>query len=130
MGSLLALLNAEGKSIEASPVSPENLAGLLSLIHGGRISGKIAKTVFDEMAKTGKAAEIIVEEKGLIQVTDPTELEAIISEVMASSAAEVAQYKSGKKKLLGYFVGQVMQKTRGKANPEIVNRILKVKLDE
>jgi aspartyl-tRNA(Asn)/glutamyl-tRNA(Gln) amidotransferase subunit B len=130
MGPLLALLNAEGKSIETSPVSPENLSGLLGLIQNNVISGKIAKTVFDEMAKTGKSPKAIVEEKGLVQVTDPAAIGNIISEVMSANATEVEQYRSGKTKLFGYFVGQVMQKTKGKANPEIVNRVLKEKLDE
>jgi aspartyl-tRNA(Asn)/glutamyl-tRNA(Gln) amidotransferase subunit B len=128
MGSLLALLNAEGKSIEASPVSPENLAGMLELIQQGMISGKIAKTVFEEMAKTGKTPRAVVEEKGLVQVTDTSAIEKIVSEVMSANAAEVAQYRSGKTKLMGYFVGQVMQKSKGKASPEIVNRILREKL--
>jgi aspartyl-tRNA(Asn)/glutamyl-tRNA(Gln) amidotransferase subunit B len=130
MGSLTALLNAEGKPIESSPVTPENLAGLLGLIQKGVISGKIAKTIFDEMAKTGKPPGTIVKEKGLVQVSDASAIEAIVSEVISANTAEVDQYRSGKKKLLGYFVGQVMQKSKGKANPEIVNRILKENLGE
>ncbi len=128
MGSLLGLLNAEGKTIEQSPISAENFAGLLKLIQEGVISGKIAKTVFEEMAKTGKPPRMIVEEKGLVQVTDVSAIEGIISEVISENAKQVEDYKNGKTKLLGFFMGQVMQKTKGKANPKIVNQVLREKL--
>ena len=130
MGSLLALLNAEGKEIHQSPVSPKSLAALLKLIEAGVISGKIAKTVFDEMSRTGKSPETIVQEKGLIQLTDPSEIESIVQKVMSSNPKEVSDYRNGKEKVFGFFVGQVMKESRGKANPQIVNRILKEHLEK
>jgi aspartyl-tRNA(Asn)/glutamyl-tRNA(Gln) amidotransferase subunit B len=129
MGSLLGMLNATDKTIEKSPVSPNNLAALLELIEAGVISGKIAKTVFDEMAQTGKPARKIVEEKGLVQITDTDAIDDAISKVIADNPAEVEAYKNGKTKLMGFFVGQVMRETRGKANPKLVNEILKKKLN-
>ena len=128
MGSLLGILNAMGKTIDESPVSPDNLAALLKLIDTGVISGKIAKTVFDEMAQTGKAAEQIVAEKGLVQITDTEAIDDVISKVIAGNPKEVEAYQHGKTKLIGFFVGQVMQATKGKANPKLVNEILKKKL--
>ena len=128
MGSLLGLLNVEGKSINESPISPHNLASLLKLIDDGVISGKIAKTVFDEMAQTGKPPKEIVEEKGLVQVTDVSAIDEVVSAVISRCPKEVEEYKNGKTKLLGFFVGQVMKETKGKANPKIVNEILKDKL--
>jgi aspartyl-tRNA(Asn)/glutamyl-tRNA(Gln) amidotransferase subunit B len=128
MGPLLAVLNAAGKSIDASPVSPENLGRLLQLIEEGVISGKIAKTVFDEMAVGGHAPDRIVKERGLVQVSDASQIETAVDKVMASNADEVQAYRSGKTKLLGFFVGQVMRETKGKANPQVVNEVLKSKL--
>jgi aspartyl-tRNA(Asn)/glutamyl-tRNA(Gln) amidotransferase subunit B len=127
-GTLLGLLNAQGKTIVDSPVSAENLAGLLQLVAEDVISGKIAKTVFDEMAETGKPAKQIVDEKGLVQVTDTSAIEAVVQKVIDGSPNEVAAYQGGKKKLMGFFVGQVMKETRGKANPKMVNEILQDKL--
>jgi len=129
MGSVLATLKAENKTIEEFPVPPERLAELLRLIKSGVISGKIAKTVFDDMVSTGKAPEAIVQEKGLVQVTDTDAITAVVSQVLDEHPQEVEDYKAGKRKLLGFFVGQVMKKTRGKANPKIVNEILKEKLE-
>jgi aspartyl-tRNA(Asn)/glutamyl-tRNA(Gln) amidotransferase subunit B len=128
MGSLLALLNIENKTISESPVSPHHLSDMLKLIDKGLISGKIAKKVFDEMAKTGKPPKQIVEKKGLLQVTDKTEIESIVIKIVSDNPKEAEAYKNGKTKLLGFFVGQVMKVTRGKANPQIVNEILKEKL--
>ena len=128
MGSLLGLLNVEGKLINESPISPHNLASLLKLIDDGVISGKIAKTVFNEMAQTGKPPKEIVEEKGLVQVTDVSAIDEVVSAVISRCPKEVEEYKNGKTKLLGFFVGQVMKETKGKANPKIVNEILKDKL--
>jgi aspartyl-tRNA(Asn)/glutamyl-tRNA(Gln) amidotransferase subunit B len=105
------------------------LAGLLTLIDEGVISGKIAKTVFEEMAKTGKPAKAIVEEKGLVQMSDASAIEAVVNEILASSKQQVEQYKRGKTKVFGFFVGQVMKKTKGKANPQVVNDVLKKALD-
>jgi aspartyl-tRNA(Asn)/glutamyl-tRNA(Gln) amidotransferase subunit B len=129
MGSLLGMLNATDKTIDKSPVSPNNLAALLELIEAGVISGKIAKTVFDEMAQTGKPARKIVEEKGLVQITDTDAIDDAISKVITNNPTEVEAYKNGKTKLMGFFVGQVMRETRGKANPKLVNEILKKKLN-
>jgi aspartyl-tRNA(Asn)/glutamyl-tRNA(Gln) amidotransferase subunit B len=128
MGPLLGVLNATGKSIDASPVSPENLGRLLQLIEGGVISGKIAKTVFDEMAMSGHAPDRIVKEQGLVQVSDATQIETAVDKVMAANPDEVQAYRSGKTKLLGFFVGQVMRETKGKANPQVVNEVLSEKL--
>lgn len=129
MGALSALLNTQGKTISQSPISPENLAGLLVLIDKDVISGKIAKTVFEEMAKSGKTPEEIVEEKGLVQVSDVSAIEKVVSDMLVRSPVEVEAYKGGKTKLFGYFVGQIMKETRGKANPKIVNDLLKKILD-
>jgi aspartyl-tRNA(Asn)/glutamyl-tRNA(Gln) amidotransferase subunit B len=130
MGSLLGLLNAAGKSIDQAPISAPDLARLLKLIDNGTISGKIAKTVFDEMAKSGKSPQSIVEDKGLLQISDSSAIEDIISKVLAGCSAEVEAYRNGKTKLLGFFVGQVMKETRGKANPKMVNEILRKKLEK
>jgi aspartyl-tRNA(Asn)/glutamyl-tRNA(Gln) amidotransferase subunit B len=127
-GPLLALLHAEGKTIAESPVSPAHLAELLTLIENGTISSKIAKTVFDDMAQSGKSPKAIVEAKGLVQVTDPSAIEKVVDEILAQNPEEVAAYQNGKTKLMGFFVGQVMKQTRGKANPKIVNELLKTKL--
>jgi aspartyl-tRNA(Asn)/glutamyl-tRNA(Gln) amidotransferase subunit B len=128
MGSLLALLNAEGKDIQQSSISPQALAALLKLIDSSVISGKIAKTVFDEMARTGKPPETIVQEKCLVQVTDSAEIEQIVRKVLDANAKEVIDYQNGKEKVFGFFVGQVMRETKGKANPQRVNEILKAQL--
>ncbi len=128
MGQLLALLNAEGKDIRQSPVPPLALAALLKLVDAGVISGKIAKTVFDEMAKTGKLPDEIVQEKGLMQVSDTSELEQMVQNVIDKHPKEVSDYRGGKEKVIGFFVGQIMKETRGKANPQMVNDILKRQL--
>jgi aspartyl-tRNA(Asn)/glutamyl-tRNA(Gln) amidotransferase subunit B len=130
MGPLLGLLNTEGKTIAESPIAARDLAELIRLIDEGVISGKIAKTVFEEMAKSGKTPEAIVEEKGLVQVTDESAIEEVVSKVLSQCPKEVEAYKNGKTKLLGFFVGQVMKETKGKANPKIVNEVLKKKLEE
>ncbi len=129
LGALMAWLNAEGRSIDQSPVTPEHLGQLLALIDAGTISGKIAKTVFEEMARTGQAPQAIVEARGLVQVSDAGELEAVVTKVLAAAPDEVAAYRQGKKKLMGFFVGQVMRETRGKANPKLVNEILQRMLE-
>jgi len=130
LGDLMAWLNAENRPIAQSPVSPEHLGQLLGLIDGGQISGKIAKTVFEEMIKTGQDPKAIVEAKGLVQVSDASELEAVVAKVLAASPDEVAAYRQGKKKVMGFFVGQVMRETRGQANPKLVNEILQRMLAE
>jgi aspartyl-tRNA(Asn)/glutamyl-tRNA(Gln) amidotransferase subunit B len=128
MGELSRILNAEGIGIEKSPITPENLAGLLKEIKDGVISGKIAKTVFEEMANTGKDAKTVISEKGLQQIADPAAVEAIIDKVMEENPAQVAEYRGGKHKTFGFLVGQVMKASRGKANPQLVNELLKKKL--
>jgi len=130
MGSLLGLLNAQGKNIEDSPVSAVDLARLLALVEEGVLSGKIAKTVFDEMAQTAKPAAQIVEEKGLVQITDTGALVDVVLKIISNHPGEVQAYKNGKTKLLGFFVGQIMKETRGQANPKMVNELLKEKLED
>jgi aspartyl-tRNA(Asn)/glutamyl-tRNA(Gln) amidotransferase subunit B len=129
MGEVTRALNEDGKGIADSPVSPAQLADLLKLIEQGTISGKIAKTVFDEMYKTGKEPAAIVAEKGLVQVSDTGAIEAIIDEVLQKEAGQLAEYRSGKDKLFGFFVGQVMRASKGKANPALVNELLLKKLN-
>jgi len=126
---LLGRLNAENKTITESTVKPEDLAGLIKLIQEGIISGKIAKTVFEEMYKTGKKAEEIVKEKGLIQIADEKEIAKIVEEVLKENEPVVKEYKAGKERAIGALVGAVMKKTSGRANPQIVNKILKQKLE-
>ena len=127
-GELFALLNEKNIEIDQSPISPENLSKLINLISDGTISGKIAKTLFVEMSKGDKDPKKIVEEKGLKQQSDPKELEKIIDKVILDNPENVQKYKSGKDKLFGFFVGQVMKASSGKANPNLVNDILKKKL--
>ena len=129
MGPLLGLLNSENKTVEQSPISASDLARLLKLIQDDVISGKIAKTVFDEMAATGQPADQIVAQKGLAQVSDTGALETEIDKIIAASPDEVTRYKAGNKKLMGFFVGQVMKATQGKANPKLANEILDKKLN-
>ncbi|MBI3392487.1 MAG: Asp-tRNA(Asn)/Glu-tRNA(Gln) amidotransferase subunit GatB [Nitrospirae bacterium] len=128
MGDLTRFLNEAGGEIAASPVTPERLAGMLDLVENGTISGKIAKAVFEEMFKSGKDAAGVVKEKGLVQVSDAGEIERVVEQVLADNPNELAAYRGGKEKLFGFFVGQVMKKSGGKANPAKVNEILKAKL--
>jgi aspartyl-tRNA(Asn)/glutamyl-tRNA(Gln) amidotransferase subunit B len=125
---LFGALNQSGKSIQESPVTPKAAAELHALILDNTISGRIAKDVFAEMFATGKGAKAIVEEKGLRQVTDTGAIEAAIDKIMAEQADKVAEYRAGKDKLLGFFVGQVMKAMGGKANPAMLNELLKKKL--
>ncbi|MCX7793040.1 MAG: Asp-tRNA(Asn)/Glu-tRNA(Gln) amidotransferase subunit GatB [Thermodesulfovibrionales bacterium] len=130
MGELSRLLNEEGRSFDDCPVKPESLVRLLKLIDEGIVSQKIAKTVFEEVYKTGRSPDDIVKEKGLVQITDESFIEKAIEEVLKNSPKEVERYKKGEDKLLGFFVGQVMKLTKGKASPQIVNEILKKKLSQ
>ena len=130
LNELLGALNKEEKDLSDSPVSAEQLGALVGLIEDKTISGKIAKDVFAIMMETGQDPDSIVEEKGLKQVTDTGAIEAIIDEVIAENPDNVAAYKGGKDKLFGFFVGQTMKKSQGKANPAVVNEILKKKLSE
>ena len=125
---LFGALNKQGVEITKSPVSAKNLAGLLDLIEDSTISGRIAKDVFQLMVETGKDAATLVAEKGLKQVTDTGAIDAAIDTVIAANAAKTAEYRSGKQQLFGWFVGQVMKATGGKANPALVNERLKAKL--
>jgi aspartyl-tRNA(Asn)/glutamyl-tRNA(Gln) amidotransferase subunit B len=127
-GDLFGALAAAGKGIEDSPVGPDALGQLLDLLADNTISGRIAKDVFKIMVETGAAPADIVKEKGLVQVTDTGAIEAAIDQVLAAEAAKVAEYRSGKDRLFGFFVGQVMKATGGKANPKAVNDILRKKL--
>jgi aspartyl-tRNA(Asn)/glutamyl-tRNA(Gln) amidotransferase subunit B len=127
-GDFFAGLNRTGHGICDSPVSAENLGSLLDLIKDNTLSGKLAKEVLEAMFETGKPPADIVEERGLKQVTDTGAIEAMIDEVMAKNADKVAEYRSGKDKLFGFFVGQTMKAMQGKGNPALVNDILKRKL--
>jgi aspartyl-tRNA(Asn)/glutamyl-tRNA(Gln) amidotransferase subunit B len=128
MGDLLRELKNENKEIEEANIRPEQLASMLRLIDAGTISGKIAKTVFEEMYRSGADPEKIIEEKGLTQVSDEAALERVIEEVVLANPKEVEGYRAGKEKLIGFFVGQVMKLSGGKANPGKVNELLKKKL--
>jgi len=125
---LFAVLNKNNLSILNSPISAKNLSALIKMISSGKISGKIAKEVFEKMKIGDKDPKKIVEEEGLTQQSDPKQLEKIILEVLSKNQDKVTQYKSGKEKLFGYFVGEVMKISKGKANPNLVNQILKNKL--
>jgi len=128
IGDLFSVLNKNNIDIKESPIKPSDLGELVDLIEDSTISGKLAKTVFEEMFKNKKKPKEIIEKKGLKQITDVQEIESIIVKVLSKNLVKVNEYKSGKEKLYGYFVGQVMQETKGKANPKIVNEILKKKL--
>ncbi len=128
-GELFALLNEKDLGITQSPISADNLSKLMNLIKDGTISGKIAKSVFELMADGNKDPISIVKSKGLKQQSDPKELEKLIDKVINDSPDKVKEYKSGKEKLFGFFVGQVMKVSGGKANPQLVNDILKKKLN-
>jgi aspartyl-tRNA(Asn)/glutamyl-tRNA(Gln) amidotransferase subunit B len=131
MGDLLRFFkdsNVDLKDLSRSPVTPKTLAEMILLVEKGTISGKIAKTVIEEMYKTGKSPAAIVEEKGLVQISDSSALEKIVDTVMATHADAVAQYLSGKQGSLGFLVGQVMKATQGRANPQAVNELLRKRL--
>jgi aspartyl-tRNA(Asn)/glutamyl-tRNA(Gln) amidotransferase subunit B len=129
MGDFTRLLNSAGIEVEESKISPTALVDMLKLIDDGTISGKIAKTVFDEMFETGKPAKGIVQDKGLVQITDESAIETAIVKVLAENQDKVERYLDGKQELMGFFVGQVMRETRGKANPGVVNKVLREKLE-
>jgi aspartyl-tRNA(Asn)/glutamyl-tRNA(Gln) amidotransferase subunit B len=128
MGDLFGALNKLGLGIERSPVSAENLGRLVDLVGDGTISGRLAKDVFAIMLETGEDPRRIVEERGLRQVTDTGAIEQAVDAVLAKEGAKIAEYRSGKDKLFGFFVGQVMKATGGKANPAAVNDLLRKKL--
>ncbi len=128
MGDFFAMLNEKKITLAESPISAENLGALVELVSKNVISGKTAKDVFAIMAATGDAPEKIVEERGLKQVTDVGMIEKVVDEILANNQANVEAYKAGKTNLIGWFVGQVMKASQGKANPEVVNKLLKQKL--
>ena len=128
ISDLFGALNRLGKSIEESPVTPAQGAELLALVADGTISGSLAKQVFEIMLETGDDPARIVEERGLKQTSDTGAIEKAIAEVMAANADKVAEYRGGKDKLFGFFVGQVMKAMGGKANPQVVNELLKKSL--
>ena len=125
MTEVLRKLKEDGRRVAACPVSPAALAGLVRLIDEGTISGKIAKDVFERMWATGEEAAAIVEREGLTQLSDDSALEAVVAEVVAQSPEQVASYRGGKAAALGWFVGQVMRRTGGRANPQRVNALLR-----
>jgi aspartyl-tRNA(Asn)/glutamyl-tRNA(Gln) amidotransferase subunit B len=129
MVELMRELKREEKEIEHCPITPSQLAALLDLIREGVISGKLAKTVFEEMFQTGQDPGSIVEGKGMVQMTDPELILPVVDEVLGASPVQVAEYRAGKNKVFGYFVGEVMKRTRGQANPKLVNELLKKKLE-
>jgi aspartyl-tRNA(Asn)/glutamyl-tRNA(Gln) amidotransferase subunit B len=124
MGDLLGQLHAAGLDIRQSPVSPEAMAELLNLVDSGELSGKMGKEVFSEMFENNESASSVVERKGLRQVSDMGELTGILEEILAANPEQVEQFKAGKEKLKGFFVGQAMKATKGQANPKLVNQLL------
>jgi aspartyl-tRNA(Asn)/glutamyl-tRNA(Gln) amidotransferase subunit B len=128
MGELLRLLNANNQSIDETLIRPENLAELLKLIDKGTISGKIAKQVFVEMFTTGKTPDTIIKEQGLIQISDESAILTIVDQVIEANPKSVEDVKNGKEKAIGFLVGQVMKATKGKANPGLVNKLLRDRL--
>ena len=123
------LKGEDAVDVGACKVRPEQLGALLAMIDKGTISGKIAKTVFADMLETGKDAEVIVKEKNLVQMSDEGEIAAIVREILAANPAQVEQYKAGKTKVMGFFVGQLMKQTKGRANPQLANQLFKKELD-
>jgi len=131
MTELMRELKGEDSfDITGCPISPQNLGGLLKMIDKGTISGKIAKSVFMDMMASGKDAETIVKEKNLVQVSDEGELLTMVKEIIAANPSQAADYRAGKTKLMGYFVGQLMQKTKGKANPKLANQLFSQELSK
>jgi aspartyl-tRNA(Asn)/glutamyl-tRNA(Gln) amidotransferase subunit B len=130
IGDLSGALNRDGLEIGQSRMSAGDLAGLIDRIHDNTISGKIAKEVFDAMWSGEGSADEVIESRGLKQITDTSAIEAIVDQVIEANPGQVAEYRAGKEKLLGFFVGQVMKETGGKANPGQVNAILKTRLSK
>ncbi len=129
ISELFGRLNKAGKEIANSPVSADALGGLIDLLADGTISGRTAKEVFDAMFESGKSAAEIVAAKGLTQISDTGAIEAAIAKVIADNPGQVEQYRGGKQGVVGWLVGQVMKATGGKANPKMVNELLKKRLD-
>ena len=129
MGEYFGQLNRAGLEISEAPVDAAGLGGLIDIVIDGTISGRQAKQVFEEMWESGKEAAAIVEEKGLKQISDSSAIEAMIIDIIAANPGQVEQYQSGNQKVIGWFVGQVMKASGGKANPKVVNEILRKALD-
>jgi aspartyl-tRNA(Asn)/glutamyl-tRNA(Gln) amidotransferase subunit B len=129
MTDVLRVMNDQHIALQDFPVSPEHLAAMIDLITDGVISGKIAKEVFEEMQTTKEHPKTIVERKGLVQISDTAAIERIVDEILSKNPSQWDQYRSGKAQLFGFFVGETMKATKGKANPKIVNDILKTKLN-
>ncbi|MBI4798964.1 MAG: Asp-tRNA(Asn)/Glu-tRNA(Gln) amidotransferase subunit GatB [Desulfarculus sp.] len=125
MSELLGALNAEGREIAQSPIAADRLAKLIAMVDSGEISGKIAKQVFAEMMLSGQDPEAVVEQKGLKQVSDSGALEAVLQKIFDANPGQVEQFKAGKDKLMGFFVGQAMKETKGQANPAVLNELVK-----
>lgn len=128
MSELMRELNADGREVTGCPVQPQQTAGLLRMIHENKISGKIGKAVFQEMYKTGQDPEAIVKAQGLELVSDTNELSVLVEQVLAGNPGQVEQFRAGKEKIMGFFVGQIMKKTKGRADPKAVNALLKERL--
>jgi aspartyl-tRNA(Asn)/glutamyl-tRNA(Gln) amidotransferase subunit B len=125
MGDLLRFLNEDKRDIKECPIHPRSLAEMILIIEDRTISGKMAKDIIVEMYRTGKAPKTVIEEKGMVQITDEDALVKTIAGILAANPAQLEQYRAGKEKLFGYFVGQVMKATQGKANPQLINELLK-----
>jgi aspartyl-tRNA(Asn)/glutamyl-tRNA(Gln) amidotransferase subunit B len=125
MGDVLRFLNEEKREIRECPIAPASLAGMIHLIQQGTISGKMAKEIVEAMYQSGKTPQAIIAEKGLVQITDEDVLSNTIAEIIGKNPAQVEQYRAGKEKVFGFFVGQVMKATQGKANPQLINDLLK-----
>jgi aspartyl-tRNA(Asn)/glutamyl-tRNA(Gln) amidotransferase subunit B len=130
MGDVSGYLNAEQKELADIPLTPESLAGMIKLIENGTISSKIAKTVFKELIENGGDAEKIVKEKGLVQISDEGALLKIVTEVLDANPQIIEDYKNGKKKAAGFFVGQIMKATKGQANPQLVNKLIEEEIQK
>jgi aspartyl-tRNA(Asn)/glutamyl-tRNA(Gln) amidotransferase subunit B len=129
MGELLRQLKIDGRKIDASPIKPEDLIALLKLIKEGTLSAKMAKTVFEEMYQSSKSATEIVDQKGLAQITDSSTIENLVNEILKVNTDQVEQYKNGKEKVFGFLVGQIMKQSKGQADPALVNKLLKDKIN-
>ena len=127
-GDLAYALKDTGLDMEDNPLPPDRLAALIRMIDAADISGKIAKTVFEEMFRSGDDPAAVVSRLGLVQVSDEAALEAVIERIMAANPAQLSEFRAGKEKLFGYFAGQAMKETKGQANPQVLNKLLKRKL--
>ena len=130
MGDLAYALKNAGKDIEDCLIPPASLAALIRTIDSGEISGKIAKTVFEEMCRTFEEPAVVIKRMGLTQVSDEASLGALIDGILAANPKQLAEFRSGKTRVVGFFVGQVMKETKGQANPQVVNDLLQKKLSE